>query len=161
MPKPLTLPGGQKAAKKAAMSVIHGTCISIDDVGVLLRGPSGAGKSDLALRLIDGGATLVSDDYCEIDVRDNTVILSAPDAIAGRMEVRGVGVVSVAHQPHARLGLVVDLTPYTAIERLPEQTSARIANIAIKWIAVDPTHASADAKVRLMARLVATGKADD
>lgn len=143
------------------MSVIHGTCISIDDVGVLLRGPSGAGKSDLALRLIDGGATLVSDDYCEMNVRDDTVILSAPEAIAGRMEVRGVGVVNVPHQPRARLGLVVDLTPHTAIERLPEETITRVADIVVRWIAVDPTHASADAKVRLMVRLVATGKVYD
>ena len=35
---------------------LHGTCIAIDGIGVLLRGRSGAGKSDLGLRLIDAGA---------------------------------------------------------------------------------------------------------
>ncbi|MEC8006219.1 MAG: serine/threonine protein kinase, partial [Pseudomonadota bacterium] len=48
------------------MERVHGTCVAIDGAGVLLRGPSGSGKSDLALRLIDGGATLVGDDQLEL-----------------------------------------------------------------------------------------------
>ena len=45
---------------------IQATCVALQGVGILLRGPSGAGKSDLALRLIDAGASLVADDLCEL-----------------------------------------------------------------------------------------------
>jgi serine kinase of HPr protein (carbohydrate metabolism regulator) len=45
---------------------IHGTCIAIDETAVIFLGPSGSGKSDLALRLIDEGATLIADDRIDI-----------------------------------------------------------------------------------------------
>lgn len=128
---------------------IHGTCVSIGETGVLIRGPSGAGKSDLALRLIDRGAVLVSDDYCDVSITDGVITLSAPATIAGQMEVRGVGIVPIANLPSVRLGLVVDLAVHGDIERLPEKTSAEIEGVNIGWMSVDPTHASADAKVRL------------
>ena len=41
---------------------IDGVAVSIDGKAVLLRGPSGSGRSDLALRLIDEGAKLISDE---------------------------------------------------------------------------------------------------
>ena len=131
------------------MDKIHGTCVSIGQTGVLIRGPSGAGKSDLALRLIDRGAVLVSDDYCELEKKDGGLVLSAPAAIAGRMEVRGLGIVQLPRRLSAKLGLIVDLAPDGSIERLPEKITEDLAGIRVKWIAVDPTHASSDAKVRL------------
>ena len=42
---------------------LHASSVSIDGRAVLIEGMSGSGKSDLAMRLIDRGATLVSDDY--------------------------------------------------------------------------------------------------
>jgi serine kinase of HPr protein (carbohydrate metabolism regulator) len=128
---------------------IHGTCVSIEETGVLIRGPSGAGKSDLALRLIDRGGILVSDDYCDMTVEGGAVWLSAPATIAGRMEVRGLGIVPVANQASVRLGLIVDLANAETIERLPEKTSEELGGVKVRWMSVDPTHASADAKVRL------------
>ena len=41
---------------------LHSTSVVIEDAGVIIIGNSGSGKSDLALRLIDSGATLISDD---------------------------------------------------------------------------------------------------
>ena len=131
------------------MDKIHGTCVSIGRTGVLIRGPSGAGKSDLALRLIDRGAELVADDYCEAEVRDGTVTLRAPATIAGQMEARGLGIVRLAHRPFAKLGLILDLAPGASIERLPERTTEDLAGVRVRWMSVDPTHASSDAKVRL------------
>ncbi|MGE3474355.1 MAG: HPr kinase/phosphorylase [Rhodospirillaceae bacterium] len=128
---------------------LHGTCVSIGRTGVLIRGASGAGKSDLALRLIDRGAVLVADDYCDVTVENGAVVLSAPTAIAGRMEVRGLGIVPVKHQSSARLGLIVDLAHGDTIERLPEKTTEDLNGVAVRWMCVDPTHASADAKVRM------------
>lgn len=137
------------------MDKIHGTCVSIGQTGVLIRGPSGAGKSDLALRLIDRGAVLVSDDYCTVEKKDGAIILSAPATIAGQMEVRGLGLVHMARRTYARLELVVDLVDGQKIERLPEKSMEEISGVKVAWMQVDPTHASADAKVRLMAEAMA------
>jgi HPr kinase/phosphorylase len=131
------------------MDKIHGTCVSIGQTGVLIRGPSGAGKSDLALRLVDRGAVLVADDYCEVEKKDGVLVLSAPQTIAGQLEVRGLGIVRVAHKPSAKLGLIVDLAANGAIERLPEKLTEDLAGVRVKWMSVDPTHASSDAKIRL------------
>lgn len=124
----------------------------VGETGVLIRGPSGAGKSDLALRLIDRGAVLVSDDYCEIETADGAIIARAPQTIAGQMEVRGVGILRTTHCSPARVGLLVDLVDGPEIERLPEKTEDEIAGVRIAWMQLDPRHASADAKVRLMVK---------
>ena len=44
------------------LKTLHSTSVVIEDAGVIIIGNSGSGKSDLALRLIDSGATLISDD---------------------------------------------------------------------------------------------------
>src|SRR5690242_15181364 len=102
------------------MVLTHGTCVEIGGVGVLLRGPPGSGKSDLALRLIDRGARLVADDQTELRREGAAVLASAPPSIAGRIEVRGVGILELPQAPSVALGLVVDLVPAADIERLPE-----------------------------------------
>ena len=73
------------------MILLHASCVAVDGLGVLIRGPSGAGKSDLALRLIDEGAELVADDYCEVEAIGGVLQAKAPALIAGRMEGRGHG----------------------------------------------------------------------
>lgn len=137
------------------MSIVHGTCVIVGETGVLIRGPSGSGKSDLALRLMDRGALLVADDACEVAARDGALILRPPPPIAGRIEARGLGIVRVAYRPEARLGLIVDLAPAAGIERLPEAADAEIAGVWVPRMQVDPTHPSADAKVRLAVQALA------
>src|SRR5580693_1856546 len=94
----------------AEMLLAHATTVAIDGRGVLLRGPSGSGKSDLALRLIDAGARLVADDQSELSRHGETIIVRAPAAIAGLIEVRGVGILRVDTIAEAPLALVADLT---------------------------------------------------
>ncbi len=132
------------------MILIHASCVAIDGIGVLIRGGSGAGKSDLALRLIDGGAVLVSDDYCEVIEEGDGLIAAAPKLIAGKMEVRGFGIARVPHVPRAVIGLVVDLAPWGEIPRMPDATTCTIAGVALPWLTVDPATVSAAAKVRLV-----------
>ena len=129
--------------------VVHGTCVELFGLGVLLRGASGSGKSDLALRLIDGGARLIADDQVVLTVEAGRVRASVPPRIAGRMEVRGLGVVDVAAVDTAPGGLVVDLVAPSAVARLPEPSECRLAGIAVRSIALAPFEASAAAKVRL------------
>jgi serine kinase of HPr protein (carbohydrate metabolism regulator) len=104
---------------------IHATCVAIGGRGVLIRGRSGSGKSDLALRLIDRGAELVSDDYTELRLEGGRLIASAPAAIAGRMEIRGVGLVEFTAAAQAPVCLLVDLDAVP--ERLPEPVNHSLA----------------------------------
>jgi serine kinase of HPr protein (carbohydrate metabolism regulator) len=123
----------------------------VDGRGVLIEGRSGSGKSDLALRLIDRGAKLVSDDYTVL-LREGSALAARPPAnIAGKIEVRGIGIVTMPHEASAPLALVVRLvdTP----ERLPEaQTARRIAGIAVPEIALAGLEPSAPIKVELALR---------
>ena len=115
---------------------------------MLIEGASGAGKSDLALRLIDRGARLISDDYTLLSHAGGTLLASAPDTIAGKIEVRGVGILPLPHVDQVRVALVVRLTD--APERLPPGDDRRsIAGLAIPEVAIDPRSASAPIKVEL------------
>ena len=67
---------------------IHASCVALGEQAILLTGPSGSGKSDLALRLLDRGAILVSDDYTVLTANRGRVVATAPATIAGRIEVR-------------------------------------------------------------------------
>jgi HPr kinase/phosphorylase len=79
------------------------------DSGVLIIGKSGAGKSDLALRLIERGAILVSDDRTELMLTGGSLIARAPANIRGLIEVRGLGIVAVPFAPKVRVALAVSL----------------------------------------------------
>ncbi|MHA1536435.1 MAG: HPr kinase/phosphorylase [Alphaproteobacteria bacterium] len=131
---------------------IHGTCVSVDGAGVLLCGPSGSGKSDLALRLIDAGALLVADDLTRLIRTAEGLAALAPGRLAGRIEVRGLGIAAVPHIARARLALIVDLVGSEAIERLPEGLERRHLGIPVPLIRLDAFEASAAAKVRLALR---------
>lgn len=134
------------------MQQVHGTCVAVDGAAVLLRGPPGSGKSDLALRLIDAGATLVADDRVNIALEGGRLLASPPAEIAGLLEVRGLGVFMLDGAPSAPLGLVVDLVAAQAIERCPEPDTWTCLGIALPRIDVAPFHASTPAKVRLAVR---------
>jgi serine kinase of HPr protein (carbohydrate metabolism regulator) len=131
------------------MSLLHATCVAVDGRGVLLRGPSGAGKSDLALRLIDDGGVLVGDDYCTVEAASGGLVAKAAANIAGKLEVRGYGIVDFPTAPVSPVALVVDLMPAQDIPRLPETTHCIIDGVSVAWMCIDPTAASAAARVRL------------
>jgi len=134
---------------------LHGTCVALESVGCLLLGPPGSGKSDLALRLImDHGARLVADDQVAVERRAAGLIASVPAPLAGLIEVRGLGIVRMAHRTRAPLGLAVVLVPPDEIERLPEaEEGVEYLGVALPLLRVTPFEASAPHKVRLAARL--------
>jgi serine kinase of HPr protein (carbohydrate metabolism regulator) len=134
------------------MALIHASCVEIDGSAALLRGAPGSGKSDLALRLIDSGARLVADDQVEVVAIRGELIASAPDTIAGLVEVRGLGLVRLPDAkftPRARLSLVIDLGPSAAVARLPEAAAVTIEGVTLPLLVLAPFEASAPAKVRL------------
>ncbi|MBB4632034.1 HPr kinase/phosphorylase [Sphingosinicella soli] len=127
---------------------IHATAVSIGGRAVLLTGASGAGKSDLALRLIDRGAVLIADDQVELRAREGRLFAAPPEAIAGKIEVRGVGIVPMAFAEDVPVACIIDLD--TRPERLPEPRTQTLGGVAVPVAAVDPREISAPLKVELL-----------
>jgi serine kinase of HPr protein (carbohydrate metabolism regulator) len=136
---------------------LHATCVSISGTGLLIRGAPGSGKSDLALRLIDMGAELVSDDYCEIQIENGQLMAAAPATIAGKLEIRGFGIVKLPHIQKVAIGLIVDLHKSSEIDRLPDTATTVIENMALPFLKLDPFTASAANKVRMVVSTLAAG----
>ncbi|MBX3493673.1 MAG: aldolase [Parvibaculum sp.] len=132
---------------------MHGTCIACGARAVLLRGPSGAGKSDLAFRLIradaSGETRLVADDQVRL-VRDGArLVASAPEMLAGLIELRGLGLVEVPVAAQGDVVLIVDLVPRAEVPRLPEPRHEEIAGLHLPVLALHAFDITAPEKLRL------------
>ncbi|CAM3208588.1 HPr kinase/phosphorylase C-terminal domain-containing protein [Sphingomonas antarctica] len=125
---------------------IHASCIAIDGRAVLIEGRSGSGKSDLALRLIDRGASLVGDDQVIIRRDGAHILATAPETIAGKLEVRGVGIVTLPAQNDVSVRLIVSLVE-AEIERMPIGTTRLLLGVEMPLVSLRPFEASAAAKV--------------
>jgi serine kinase of HPr protein (carbohydrate metabolism regulator) len=135
-------------ARALSSETLHATSVAIGGRAVLLSGPSGSGKSDLALRLIDRGAALVSDDYTLVKRIDGRLVATAPATIAGRMEVRGLGIVDLPHVGEAPVALLIDL--FDTIDRMPLDMRRRaVAGLDVPIVRIVPFEASAPIKVEL------------
>lgn len=124
---------------------VHASTVAVGGRAVLLIGPSGAGKSDLALRLIDRGGMLVADDYTVLTPRDGALVASPPASIAGRIEVRGVGIIAMPYREAAPVALAILLGQPE--ERLPEPRTIDLAGVAVPALALNPFTAAAPIKV--------------
>jgi serine kinase of HPr protein (carbohydrate metabolism regulator) len=127
---------------------LHASCVAIGDRAILIEGLSGSGKSDLALRLIDRGAALISDDYTVVR-RSGTEARAAPGPnIEGMIEVRGVGLVRMPHRTDIPIAMIVSLN--TDVERMPEGAMTRsIVGISVPVFPVAAFEVSAPIKVEL------------
>lgn len=125
--------------------LVHATAVSIEGRAVLLAGPSGSGKSDLALRLVDRGAELIADDQVELLVSAGRLLASAPPAVSGLLEVRGIGIIALPTRSNVPCTLWVELTGEP--ERLPEPRVRDIGGVALRVLVLRPFEASAPLKV--------------
>ncbi len=133
------------------MIKVHATCVEWGGGAVLLRGPPGSGKSDLGLRLIDGGGRLVADDQVRLNVIKGSVVAGAPPSIAGKIEVRGLGVIDLPEESiraRANVVLIADLVA-GEVERHPDPEHCTLAGIDLPVLRLCPFEASAAAKVRV------------
>lgn len=136
------------APRTLSAETIHASSVAIGGRAVLITGPSGSGKSDLALRLIDRGFTLVSDDQTIVRRDGQRLLASAPTTIAGKLEIRGIGIMDMDTESNVPLALLVELT--SEIQRLPDENRERpILGISLPLISVDAMAASAPSKVAL------------
>ena len=134
--------------RQLSAETVHASSVAIDGRAVLISGPSGAGKSDLTLRLLDRGFTLVSDDQTVVRRDGDRLIASAPPAIAGKLEIRGIGIVDMETAGDSPLALLVELTG--EIERLPEENRERpMLGLPLPLVSIDAMTASAASKVAI------------
>lgn len=136
------------SSRLLSSETVHASSVAMDGRAVLITGPSGSGKSDLALRLLDRGFTLVSDDQTIVRREGGRLIASAPPNIAGKLEIRGVGIVEMETVKDTPVALVVQLT--SEIERLPDERRERpVLGVNLPLVSVDALTASAASKVAL------------
>ncbi|EHK58790.1 HPr kinase/phosphorylase [Allomesorhizobium alhagi] len=137
---------------------MHGTAVILGDRGVLITGGSGSGKTMLALALIAQArreemfARLVSDDQVFLSSHGGRLVCSAPPAIGGLVEVRGVGPRLIAAEPSAVIDLLVRLSPADATERFPEEATATLAGCEVACLDLAERNA-AGAAAAIAARL--------
>jgi serine kinase of HPr protein (carbohydrate metabolism regulator) len=141
-----------------ATQTVHASAVLVGNRAVLIRGAAGSGKSRLALALLEAAQTglvrfarLVTDDRAELFAAHERLLVRPPPALAGLIELRGVGIRRVPWEPVARVGVAVDLAAPDA-QRMPETAAAEaeIAGIRLPRIAVPAT---ADARSLVLAAL--------
>jgi len=133
---------------RLSAETLHASTVALDGRAVLISGPSGSGKSDLALRLLDRGFVLVSDDQTVVKKDGDRLIATAPPTIAGKLEVRGIGILEMDRAEKLPIALAVELT--SEIQRLPDDSRERlILGVHLPLISINAAEASAPSKVAL------------
>ncbi len=127
---------------------VHSSAIVLEDNGVLIVGDSGSGKSDLALRLIDSGATLISDDITICEKKNDIIYLSAPAETKGLLEVREVGIITVPFVEKIILKMIVKLEEGD-LQRMPCKNTQKILGQKIPTLIINGRNSSSVAKVKV------------
>jgi HPr kinase/phosphorylase len=113
--------------------IVHGSAVALGGRGLLILGKSGAGKSALALALIGRGAALVADDRVVLERRGRALVARAPEALAGLIEARGVGLLRVVPAPEVPILLAVDLDRPPAA-RMPQPVTITHLGVSVEVI---------------------------
>jgi len=116
-----------------ACLTLHATAVALGNRAVLITGASGSGKSGLAIDLMSRGCALISDDRTLVMRRDGSAIASAPDALKGRIEARGIGLLACSAHPPAPIRLVVNLDTPPA-RRMPDPHTITLLGVEIQLI---------------------------
>jgi serine kinase of HPr protein (carbohydrate metabolism regulator) len=127
---------------------LHATSVAIEDNGVAIFGDSGSGKSDLALRLIDSGATLISDDVTVFSKLEKNINLFGIENTKGLLEVREVGIITVPYVEGIKLKLVVRLSD-KVIERIPKKNQINLLGLKFPKLEINGKNPSSVAKVKV------------
>jgi serine kinase of HPr protein (carbohydrate metabolism regulator) len=117
----------------ADTATIHASAVLVGSKAALIRGPAGSGKSRLVWDLLQAAAQgalpfarLVADDRAYLEARGDRLLVRPAPALAGMMEIRGLGIQRLAYEPLAAVRLVVDLAAEDAV-RHPEHKAQQTA----------------------------------
>lgn len=152
-------------ARAGGELIVHASCIAVGGSGALLRGRSGSGKSDLALRCLclspagplPDAARLVADDRVRLWRQGDHVMAAPPATIAGKLEVRGLGIIDAGTATGAivpcRIVVAIDLVGADSVERLPDPVPTEpLLGVSTPVVLLAPHEASAALKVLLAIR---------
>lgn len=140
-------------------TLVHGTCVALGGFAALLRAPCGGGKSDLALRFLflpagalEARPALVADDQVLLRRTGEHIVASCPPALAGKIEVRGLGIVSMRTcAEQARLTLIADLDSGCDVPRYPAKDEwETVLGVPVRRIVLDPFEMTAPVKLALV-----------
>ena len=130
-------------------ALVHASAVRLSGKGVLLLGPSTSGKSDLALRLIDAGASLIADDQVLLSLAGDRLHAGPPKCLAGLIELRGMGIMRVPFE-EGLLDLAVGLEAAGAMaDPLPEPATVSWLGVDLPKIELDATTPSAVARIKM------------
>jgi HPr kinase/phosphorylase len=121
---------------------VHASAVLAGARALLIRGSAGAGKSQLLLAVIQAAETgllrfarMVGDDRVHIEPSHDRLLVRPAASLAGLIEVRGVGIRRLDHEPVAVVGLVVDLAAGDA-ERLPTAAETVVLGVKVPRLAI-------------------------
>ncbi|MCB5424881.1 serine kinase [Altererythrobacter sp. CC-YST694] len=118
-------------------ALIHqASCVALGARAVLIEGAPSSGKSSLALVLIDRGAALIGDDGVTLERRGDVLWASPPPNIAGRLEIRNVGIIDLPTE-QAPVALVLRLDPM-APRHVEEAETIVLAGVPLPLIRLWP-----------------------
>jgi HPr kinase/phosphorylase len=120
---------------------VHASAVLAGPRAVLIRGAPGSGKSRLALGIVQAGRTgllpfarLIGDDRVTLESCNERLLVRAPAALTGLLEMRGVGIMSLEREAVGVVGLVVDLG-LAGAQRLPDETSTVVCDVRLPYLA--------------------------
>jgi len=137
-------------------TLVYGTCVALGANAAILVGASCSGKSDLALRFVlstpaDLEPGLIADDQVRVSLSAGRLIATAPESIAGLIEVRGLGVIPLPARKTAEVKLIVRLVDPEAVPRMPPSPppTQKVGGIDLPVLMLTPFESSAPFKLRL------------
>jgi serine kinase of HPr protein (carbohydrate metabolism regulator) len=125
-------------------STIHASAVLVGAKAVLIRGPAGAGKSQLVWDLLQAAeqgalpfARLVADDRLSVEVCAGRLLVRPAPALAGMLEIRGLGIRQLPFEPLAAVGVAVDLAADDAARHpRPEASQAIVSGVKLPRLAI-------------------------
>ncbi len=128
------------------MKLYHACVVQIEDRGILIDGTSGSGKTSTALRLLEHAkltgrtAHLIGDDQVFLEPQNSDLTASVPEAIAGKIEIRGFGISDHAYIEKSHIHLIARIVEDEKIDRMPDDHSIEIEGISLPLLYLPRKH---------------------